>query len=318
MSSCKIACVLNGAAKMATTGRRLGLLKAQKYSPQMLIGLGVVGFVGTVVLASRATIKAQEILIEHDNVMDDIKHVREDKTEEEYTPQEYSKDVTIAVAQTGARMVVLYGPAATLGVASVACFLGAHGIMHRRHVVLAGMYKMAEETLARYRWRVREDQGELKDYQYLTGMTRKEETISHRDEETGKKVKEKVVSLVPGSVDESMYLREFKPVEFDDDGNRSGSTTFDSQHYQNVTFLRMQEKWMNDKLQLEGFVFLNEVLEALGFERNAIGQAAGWVHKNPHGDGYISFTKALEFGTFKDGSPIPLDFNVDGNILDLI
>jgi hypothetical protein len=44
----------------------------------------------------------------------------------------------------------------------------------------------------------------------------------------------------------------------------------------NKTFIKVQEQWMNDRLQAIGYVFLNEVYDALGLPRSAQGQLVGW------------------------------------------
>jgi len=90
-------------------------------------------------------------------------------------------------------------------------------------------------------------------------------------------------------------------------------------------FLRSIERQMNDKLRANGFVFLNEVLEALGLQRNKDGQQVGWVLESPEGDGFIDFGifgddelgVLYDFSTGREDS-IWLRFNAQGNILDLI
>lgn len=47
----------------------------------------------------------------------------------------------------------------------------------------------------------------------------------------------------------------------------------------NQTFIKIQEQWMNDRLRAVGYLFLNEVYEALGFPRSAQGQLVGWFRK---------------------------------------
>lgn len=89
----------------------------------------------------------------------------------------------------------------------------------------------------------------------------------------------------------------------------------------NSVWLRAQENYFNHRLQAEGFVFLNDIYDKLGFERTPAGQLVGWL-TNPHkGDGYIDFglfearnerfIKGLELTAW-------LDFNVDGLIFEKI
>lgn len=45
----------------------------------------------------------------------------------------------------------------------------------------------------------------------------------------------------------------------------------------NKMFIDAQEQYMNHRLKRDGFVFLNDVYDALGFPRTALGQILGWV-----------------------------------------
>ena len=89
-------------------------------------------------------------------------------------------------------------------------------------------------------------------------------------------------------------------------------------------FLRRQQDYANEMLKTKGHLFLNEVYDMLGFQRTKLGQIAGWVYENPNGDGYIDFgIYDIHDQTKRDfvngyERSIWLDFNVDGNILDLI
>lgn len=46
----------------------------------------------------------------------------------------------------------------------------------------------------------------------------------------------------------------------------------------NLTFLKIQEQYFKDKLAARGFLFLNEVYEALGFPWVPDGQRIGWFY----------------------------------------
>ena len=83
---------------------------------------------------------------------------------------------------------------------------------------------------------------------------------------------------------------------------------------------------MNNLLKSRGYLFLNEVYEALGFPITKAGQVVGWLYRpdNPNGDNYVDFgifnlqsEKACDFVNGYERSLV-LDFNVDGNIYDLM
>lgn len=44
----------------------------------------------------------------------------------------------------------------------------------------------------------------------------------------------------------------------------------------NKTFINIKQQWMNDRLLVVGYVFLNEAYDALGMPRSAQGQLVGW------------------------------------------
>ena len=61
----------NVKALVRTTGASIS-----KHAPEILLVSGAVGFVATVVTASRATLKAEEILKEHQDTLRDLKTTR--------------------------------------------------------------------------------------------------------------------------------------------------------------------------------------------------------------------------------------------------
>lgn len=91
----------------------------------------------------------------------------------------------------------------------------------------------------------------------------------------------------------------------------------------NLTYLRFQQQYANERLRAQGYLFLNDVYDMLGMARTKSGQVVGWVYdeKNPMGDNYVDFDLYNEHNReFINGmkKTILLDFNVDGIILDTI
>ena len=86
---------------------------------------------------------------------------------------------------------------------------------------------------------------------------------------------------------------------------------------------------MNRKLDLNGYVFLNDVYRALGFESTPYGAVVGW-YKSKNMDEMSGRDGFVDFGIFNPDNErarafvngyersILLDFNVDGIIYDLI
>ena len=89
-------------------------------------------------------------------------------------------------------------------------------------------------------------------------------------------------------------------------------------------FIRHQQAYANQKLQMNGHIFLNEVYDALGLERTTAGAVVGWLREDQgQGDGYVDFgltdnpERMRDFAEYGDAG-IFLDFNVDGTIFDKI
>lgn len=112
-----------------------------KNSPEILVGLGIVGMVGTTVLAVKVTPKALRL-------MEDKKEVKND----ELTKKE--------IIETTWK---LYVPSLCVCVASIGCIIGGCTINKKRNIALAAAYKVAESTLVTYRDKVIETIGEKKE-----------------------------------------------------------------------------------------------------------------------------------------------------------
>lgn len=67
-------------------------------------------------------------------------------------------------------------------------------------------------------------------------------------------------------------------------------------------------------------VFLNEVYDALGYERTKEGQVVGWHYDldHPTGDNKIEFVPIEFYDDKYQAKSVIIDFNVDGNVWDLL
>lgn len=302
------------------------ILKLEKNSPEILFGLGVVSFIGTVVLASKATIKAQDILFNHQENIGDIhaaKRIAEESEGElknvipedpghgsliEYDEDLYKKDLVVAYSKTAVGMVKTYAPAVGLGVLSVACFLTSKRIMDQRYLGAVAAYNGVSAAFKEYRKRVVESEGVEKDRFYRYGA--EYSSIVEADEK-GKK-KEVKAEFVEGDA----VVTECSVI-FDE-----SNPNWDSNPAINMLFLRGQQNMLNDRLHIKGHVFLNDVYEALGFPHTPQGALLGWVEGE--GDDEIKFglenIEQSDVRRFVNGQEniILLEFNHDGPIWDRI
>lgn len=315
-------------------------LTCKKYAPEALVIAGIVGVVTSAVMACKATTKVNDIIEEtKENTHDlhlvataaglkestdefsnedirkiDILSAKEDV--KNYTAQDLKKDTTIIYTQTAVKFIKLYGPSVVLGALSITSILASNNILRKRNVALAAAYATVDKGFKEYRSRVVERFGKDIDRELKYNIKAKE------IEETTKnaKGKEKTVkkSIEVADVNEhSDYARFFDEL----------CTGWKRDAEYNLMFLKHQQNYANEKLQKQGYLFLNDVYDMLGIPKTKAGQVVGWIYDEAHPDIYDNFVdfgiydlyneKARDFVNGREKS-ILLDFNVDGNILDLI
>lgn len=291
-------------------------LKAKKHSPEVLIGVGVVGVVASAVMACKATLKVNDILDDAKKNIETIHSCAENpEFKEKYTEEDKKKDLTIVYARTGVDLIKLYGPAVVLGAVSIGCVLTSNKIIRERNAGLVAAYAALDQGFREYRGRVVERFGKDLDQElrYNIKATTVEERIVDEDGN------EKVVSKTVETVDPTTHS-DFS--RFFDESCRG----WEKDPEANMMFLKLQQNFANEKLQKKGYLFLNDVYEMLGLPKTKAGQIVGWVYdeKNPIGDNYVDFglynQERERVRAFVNGYEpvILLDFNVDGDILNYI
>lgn len=313
----------------------------KKHSPEILAAAGVVGTVASAVMACKATTKVNDIMDDAKNQIHELHLVSaaagiEDKAEEytaedaeklealkshpsvkDYTKEDARKDLTIMYVQTGIKLVRLYAPSVILGVASLGCMLTSNNILRKRNVALAAAYATIDKGFKEYRNRVVDRFGKEVDRElkYNVKAQEIEETVTDKNGKE-KTVKKTVKTVDPEGVTESDYARFFD----------ESCPDWQKDPEYNLMFLKAQQQFANEKLQAQGYLYLNDVYALLGMEPSKAGQVVGWVYdpENPNhnGDNWVDFgiynidkerNRAFVNGYERS---ILLDFNVDGYILD--
>lgn len=290
--------------------------KIKKYSPEILVVAGVVGTVTSAVMACKATLKLNDVLDESRDTIEKIHAVSEDPTKkDQYSEEDAKKDLTITYVQTGVKIAKLYAPSIILGTLSLTAVFASNNILRKRNVALAAAYTAIDKSFKEYRGRVVERFGKELDRELRYNIKAKEieEKVIDKDG------KEKVVKNTVNTVNHPMYSDYAKI--FDET-----CIGWSRNAEYNLVFLKQQQAHANKLLQERGILFLNEVYDMIGFPHTKAGQVVGWVYdeKNPVGDNYVDFgiydvynQKAREFVNGYEQSII-LDFNVDGNVWDLM
>ena len=295
-------------AIMAASNQAAKILDDNK--DKILLGTAGVTGLATVVLASRGTLKAQKAIEQH---KDDICQVTE------------KKDAIKVYTKTCGNIAKIYAPSVVMGATTVCCVLAEHRVMQTKvdnlEKTVAGLsaaYVAVDTAFKAYRKRVIDKYGKEVDRQLRYGETT--ETVEETNLETGKT--KKVKKTFVETPDISEYAKFF-------DATSSQFIFSDPMKYKpdwdaNIRFLVCNQAYAQQKLELQGYLFLNDVYDMLGLEKTKAGQVVGWIFdpENPNIDSKV------DFGTFDirnrrtingiDEECILLDFNVDGPIIDKI
>ena len=272
-------------------------LKTKVNSPQILIGVGVVGVVATAVAASRATLKLEP------TIDDALGHKENLDSIEFENARAKGREYLYFYSHTAFKIVKIYAPAVAIGGFTIGCIVGGHKVLSKRNALITASYAALETAFKDYRSVVADVLGEegerdIREKAYHLNRDR-EEVVETEGEET------KVLT----TKDVDPYLRLFD--EYNENWTKNAQ--------ENLFFVKNAERYANDRLQRIGHVFLNEVLDSMGFPRTAAGAVTGWYKDNPEGDGYV------DFGLYKSSNKdfiegrersVWLEFNVDGVIYD--
>ena len=271
-------------------------LVLSKHAPTILTVAGTAGFVGTTVLASKATLKLEETVAEEASLL--VK-VHEAQEEGKLSDKDAAHDKVVLYTRMATKLGKLYAPALILGAASIAALATGHGIMLKRNASLAAAYAAVDQAFKSYKKKV----------EAKFGREAVLEAVSIPTEEL----------VVDGETTESVLkYGDTSPygVIFDET-NHNWSADEDL----SVLHLKCQQQYANDILQTRGHIFLNEVYKMLGFPHTPAGAITGWVKGN--GDNFVDFNihDGLFEGEDANGRLVTkwaLDFNVDGVMYDKI
>lgn len=275
---------------------RAGLVLS-KHAPTILTAAGTAGFIGTTVLASKATLKVEETISEEAALLVKVHEAHEAG---KLSDKDATHDKVVLYSRMTTKLAKLYAPALILGAASIVSLATGHGIMLKRNASLAAAYAAVDQAFKTYKKKIESKFGKEAVLDALVSTPQEDLT---KDEMTLE-----AVTAVDGV---SPY-----GVIFDEDNvNWSADEDLAKLH------LDCQQQYANDILQTRGHIFLNEVYKMLGFPHTPAGAVTGWV--KGQGDDFVDFNifDGMFEGEDKNGRTVTkwaLDFNVDGVMYDKI
>ena len=272
----------------------------KKHAPEILTGTAIGSGAAAIILSNKTTYeKFDDIRIEHEDAMIEIRSESEN----------IKKDTFKQYAKTAGKLVKAYGPALACGTVSVACTLGGYKIQKNRNIALAGAYAALDQGFKKYREEVKERYGEEIDKELRAGVKKNQEVTTV--DENGKE-KTKKANAIPEDFMASDTSRFFD----------SSCADWVDDPEANMTTLRIIQNTLTEKLSRNGYLFLNDVYDTLGFEKTNAGQRLGWKYDPSD----TTLANRVDFGIYQADkvanrrfvhgleSVILLEFNYDGDL----
>lgn len=298
----------------------------KKKSPELLVISGVISIGAAIFFAIKGTMKLEETLEKPNKDIQIVKEKLHDDNKlatGEYTVKDCNKELAIVYTKTIGKVIKLYLPTALFFGAAVSSLFGVHKILKGRNLALAAAYTALDNTYKKYRHKVIDKLGEEAEKNIFRNMYEDAKEVTSIDKD-GNEIPEVKKINTPHVDKDSLfsYLFDASNVDWCNSGRL------------NLDYLLAKEKYLNQKLIAQGYLFLSDVHEALSIEPGVLGdkviQAArviGWIYDpdgNSTGDNYISFGISDKEGNLtKDAMEmlrrgerdIYLEFNPDGDIL---
>lgn len=299
--------------------RHLGNIKLflNRNLPRLLIFGGTGAMVGSGVWACRNTYKKlPNAMDKHYDRLDTIH--REIEINHGLDEKEVRKMTADAYFETAKDLTKIYIGPVLVEIIGLAGILGGDHTYKARSIQAAAAYLTLQTMYDRLHDGVAEKYGEDEAYKLAHGIKEVEVETEYTDKNGKVKTKKEKIEVIDPAVADgySSYARFFD----------EASDMWNSNPELNLITIKGVQEMANAKLRTNGYLFLNDVYEALGIPITAAGQQVGWIYDdtNPVGDNYVDFgmydTRISTSGNrdFVNGytNAILLDFNVDGIILD--
>ncbi len=244
-----------------------------KYSPEILIGLGIASAITSTVLAVKATPKALLLIKKEEKIKARKYNAKYDELDIAAESLSLSKPEMIKVTWK------CYIPAAISGVASVAFLLGSNSVHVKRNAAIATAYKLSETALTDY----------------------KKEVIETIGEEKAKLIQDKVaqkhVDEHPVSSNQVIIAGSGKQLCYDGISGRY----FES----DIQTIRAAVNTINETMVYEMYASLGDFYNEIGLPPTTLSDELGWNLDD--GQLEISYGSAIS----DDGRPcITLDYHV--------
>ena len=211
-----------------------------KNSPTILTVCAVGGLVTTAIFAVKATPKALLLLEEE----------QKERWEERYEHEDGWRPNDLTALDVVRITWKYYIPAGAIGLASIACIIGANHISLRRNAALASVYTITEAAFKEYQAKVAETIGRNKE-------------LKVRDEISGDRIKKNP----PGS-NEVIFTGKGEVLCYDSLSGRYFKS--------NIEHIRRSVNELNKQFLTDMWMSVNDLYYALGLAGTKLGDEIGW------------------------------------------
>lgn len=315
--------------------------KTWKAGPTIAFVAGAVGSAASLYLMWHAARKHEEVVSDaidiietvHDKKPEEIVDENGNKSykndEDSYSINQYRTELIKAYIKAGFKIGKLYAPVAVTEVVSIGLMSLGYGKLNNRYVSTLAAYSLLDRQFIKYRDRVIDKFGDDADRYCKYGLKDTAYQVPELDKNGNPKLDKNGVAKTKEVIEKTLEEEEL-------DCYSSYARIFDKQHckqfdgdddematsYYNKTFLMRMQDYFNMCLRYRPShtVFLNEVYDALGYERTKEGQVVGWHYDldHPIGDNKIEFVPIEFYDDKYQAKSVIIDFNVDGNVWDLL
>ena len=258
------------------------IFTTKKYKPEIKFVFGVISMGAALVCTHKAALKCQKIKEEREQGLCDIEETVEmvkkgELAEDQYTEADVKNDRRIVNVKYGIDMVKNYALPAGFAIASVALFHGAMTDYKDLFVGVSAAYTALRTKFDDKMSFFKKELGEEKFQELEDGFKSEQIKESQNTGLTDPKEKEEARNKC------NPYSRWFDELH--------GCWTDDPEV--NKNWLLGKQNWLNSRLQRNGFLFLNDAYEEMGYPPTDAGRVMGWLAKKP--DGTIN---SIDFGIF--------------------
>lgn len=250
--------------------------KAGRVAPGAAVVVGGVCAIASPIVAVVQTHKHyDEIIADHKKHLaeaEEAEKIQEEKGEPLSEKEKKTERVAI-FAGTAWKFVKTYALPFTLAVAGVAMMGWGAFTFKSRWLSTTATLGLATSELADIKARFAETYGEEKAMEFFKGVSREVVTMTTTDEDGCETTETRPANVLRAKLI-SKHPNRIGLYTFVLDQNNKGVWNISPQY--TLSKLRQVQMVMNDRLRLNKFVYLNEVLEALNMDLVEDGQTVGW------------------------------------------